>query len=281
MVHKMKKSILVSICMAGAVALSGCTTASSTREDAPAAKKAATAAAEKPKLKKIEFKFPKFEFPKFKPVRKAGDGTSVRTASMVKPGNPFFASRDPADEFINDYREVRDGDFVLPAIPVEKIDKQFLRQRVNYVTREKPGTIVVDVPKRFLYLVEPNGKAIRYGVGVGKAGFEWSGDAYIAWKKQWPTWTPPAEMISRKPELEKYSEDNGGMQPGLDNPLGARALYLYRDGQDTRYRIHGTNEPDSIGQAVSNGCIRMLNEQVIDLYGRVKVGSPVVVLAAT
>ncbi|MCB1438982.1 MAG: L,D-transpeptidase [Nitratireductor sp.] len=196
---------------------------------------------------------------------------------MVKPGNPFFASRDPADEFINDYREVRDGDFVLPAIPVEKIDKQFLRQRVNYVTREKPGTIVVDVPKRFLYLVEPNGKAIRYGVGVGKAGFEWSGDAYIAWKKQWPTWTPPAEMISRKPELEKYSEDNGGMQPGLDNPLGARALYLFQDGKDTLYRLHGTPVWQSIGTAASSGCIRLMNQDIIDLYARVN-GRPKVVV---
>ena len=189
---------------------------------------------------------------------------------------PVFTA-DPTAEFIRDYGARQDGEFALPAIPVDKIDKQFLRQRVNYVTKEKPGTIVVDVSKRFLYLVEPEGKAIRYGVGVGKQGFEWQGDAYVGWKQQWPKWTPPDEMIGRRPELVKYSADNGGMAPGLDNPLGARALYLFQDGKDTLYRLHGTPEWASIGTAASSGCIRLINQDIVDLYSRVN-GRPKVVV---
>ena len=183
----------------------------------------------------------------------------------------------PSDEFVKDYREIKDGEFTLPAIPVDKIDKQFLRQRVPYITKEKPGTIVVDVAKRFLYLVEQDGTAIRYGVGVGKQGFEWQGNAYVGWKKAWPKWTPPEEMIERKPELVKYSAENGGMEPGLDNPLGARALYLFQDGEDTLYRLHGTPVWSSIGTAASSGCIRLINQDIVDLYSRVNGRAKVVV----
>ena len=141
------------------------------------------------------------------------------------------------------------------------------------------GTIVVDTRNHFLYFVNAPGWAIRYGVAVGRAGLSLKGAAVVGRKAEWPSWRPTDAMIARSPG--KYARYAGGVPGGPKNPLGARALYLYRDGKDTRYRIHGTNEPESIGQAVSNGCIRMTNDQVIDLYGRVKVGSPVVVLSAS
>lgn len=172
------------------------------------------------------------------------------------------------------YGAVTDGGFKIPEIPYRKIDKQFLRQEVDYQTRYRAGTIVVDVPKRFLYLVQPGGTAMRYGVGVGKQGFAWSGSATIGWKKEWPTWTPPARMIGRRPELRKWA---GGMPPGLSNPLGPRALYLMKGGRDTLYRLHGTPEWWSIGTAASSGCIRLLNQDIIDLYDRVKPGAKVIV----
>lgn len=159
-----------------------------------------------------------------------------------------------------------------------RVPKQFRRQVVSYETREKPGTIVVDPANRFLYLVMQDGQAMRYGVGVGREGFAWAGRARIRRKAEWPRWTPPASMIKRRPELAKY---RGGMEGGPDNPLGARALYLYQGGRDTLYRIHGTNEPWTIGQAMSSGCIRMVNKDVEDLYDRVKMGTRVVVLNAS
>ncbi|MEJ8570941.1 L,D-transpeptidase [Microbaculum marinum] len=155
-----------------------------------------------------------------------------------------------------------------------EVAPQYRRQRVRYETREKPGTIIVDTSERFLYVVEEGGMATRYGVGVGRAGFSWSGRATVGRKAQWPTWTPPPNMIKRQPELKKYA---AGMPGGPDNPLGARALYLYRGGRDTLYRLHGTNQPSSIGQAMSSGCIRMLNADVEHLYDRTPVGTPVVV----
>ncbi|MGI9350652.1 MAG: L,D-transpeptidase [Rhizobiaceae bacterium] len=181
---------------------------------------------------------------------------------------------DPSRQFRSDYGSVVDGGFQLPRIPLSKVDKQFLRQIVDYETRERVGTIIVDVPSRHLYLVEPEGKAVRYGVGVGKQGFAWSGHATIGWKREWPTWTPPARMIQRKPELRRWA---GGMPPGLNNPLGPRALYLMKGGRDTLYRLHGTPEWWTIGKAVSSGCIRLMNQDIIDLYNRAKPGAKVVV----
>ena len=189
----------------------------------------------------------------------------------------FMIRLDPTLEFIRDYRARTDNGFRLPAIPVEKMDKQYLRQRVSYITREKPGTIVVNVRRRFLYLVEPGGTAIRYGVGVGRQGFEWEGNANVGWKRAWPTWTPPDEMIEREPTLAKYSAENGGMEPGIDNPLGARALYLFQNGEDTLYRIHGSPQWKSIGTAASSGCIRLINQDIIDLYERIGPRAKVVV----
>lgn len=167
------------------------------------------------------------------------------------------------------YGEVYDGGYVIPAVPYQKIPARFYRQRVVDPTGQPPGTIVVDTPSRFLYLVESGGTAMRYGVGIGREGFAWQGTGVIQWRQKWPKWTPPDEMIARKPELAQYSADNGGMSPGLDNPLGARALYIFQNGEDTLYRLHGSPEWNSIGKAVSSGCVRLLNQDIIDLYERV------------
>ncbi|WP_439273177.1 L,D-transpeptidase [Pseudochrobactrum sp. HB0163] len=173
------------------------------------------------------------------------------------------------------YSSVTDASYVLPAVPATQIDPQYRRQLVKYETSEAPGTIVVDTQKKFLYHVEPGGKAMRYGIGVGREGFQWKGNAKVAMKREWPTWTPPAPMIRRQPELAKYA---GGMKPGLNNPLGARALYLYKGGRDSGYRLHGTPEWWSIGKNVSSGCIRLINQDIMDLYNRASVGAKVVVL---
>lgn len=183
------------------------------------------------------------------------------------------------------YGAMWDGGFELPAIPVERINPRFIRQMVDDPTGEAPGTIVVDTGNHFLYLVQPYGRAMRYGVGLGRAGFDWAGRGVIEWKQEWPRWFPPDEMIDRQPELEDYrarqvpgtNRWEGGMQPGLGNPLGARALYIYQDGRDTLYRIHGSPEWWSIGTSVSSGCVRMINQDVIDLYDRVPEQAPILV----
>ncbi|MCD6070463.1 MAG: hypothetical protein K0S42_979 [Microvirga sp.] len=164
----------------------------------------------------------------------------------------------------------------LPATDISEVDPRFLRREVAYYGREEPGTIVVDTQSRYLYLVREGGRAIRYGIGVGKEGLAWSGRARVGRKAAWPRWTPTASMIKREPE--RNARWAAGMEGGLSNPLGARALYLYDNGRDTMYRIHGTTEPWSIGQSVSSGCIRLFNQDIIDLHSRVPVGSPVVVL---
>jgi lipoprotein-anchoring transpeptidase ErfK/SrfK len=147
-------------------------------------------------------------------------------------------------------------------------ESQFRRQEVDYPGPEAPGTIVIDTPDKFLFLIEPHGKALRYGVGVGRPGFEWAGVKRVSRKAEWPDWTPPPQMLLRRPDLPRH------MDGGPNNPLGARALYL----GSSLYRIHGTNEPSTIGHNVSSGCIRMMNDDVIDLYNRVPVGAKVVVL---
>ena len=156
-----------------------------------------------------------------------------------------------------------------------KLDKKYEPQTVKF-TGYRSGTIVVDPKNHFLYLVERWGKARRYGVGVGKAGLAFKGTAEIKRKAEWPSWTPTANMIKREPQ--KYKRYAKGVPGGPNNPLGARALYLYKGGRDTYYRIHGTTQPNSIGRSVSNGCIRMINDHVIDLYNRVPLGTKVVVL---
>jgi lipoprotein-anchoring transpeptidase ErfK/SrfK len=186
----------------------------------------------------------------------------------VKKGpDPFYVAM---------YGPLPNEQFPMPATDITNVDPQFLRQQVRYDTYERPGTIVVDTEARFLYLVQENGMAMRYGIGVGKAGLEFEGKARIARKAHWPRWTPTQSMIEREPE--RNAQWANGMEPGLTNPLGPRALYLFQGNRDTLYRIHGTSEPWSIGKAVSSGCIRLFNQDIVDLYDRVPVGSEVVVL---
>jgi lipoprotein-anchoring transpeptidase ErfK/SrfK len=181
----------------------------------------------------------------------------------------------PMQIFSSDYGPVTDAGYRIPRVPISKVPRKYHRQIVRYETREKPGTIIVDTGEKFLYLVLGNGEAMRYGIGVGREGFEWHGTARIALKREWPTWTPPREMIRRQPELAKWAN---GMPPGLTNPLGARALYLFNKGGDSGYRLHGSPEWNSIGHAMSSGCIRLMNQDIIDLYDRVDVGTKVIVL---
>jgi len=163
------------------------------------------------------------------------------------------------------------------------VDPSFARKVVAYPTPEPPGTIVIDPGGHFLYLMQEGGQAIRYGVGVGAEGFLWSGRATIHNKQEWPDWYPPAEMLARKPELKEHMvqlQSGLGMPGGPENPLGARAMYLWQGNKDTLYRIHGTNEPWTIGTNISSGCIRLTNDDVTDLYNRTPVGTKVIVLAA-
>ncbi|MEM1288630.1 MAG: L,D-transpeptidase [Pseudomonadota bacterium] len=207
-------------------------------------------------------------------VRRSPSGRIIVSPEHVEPRRTH--SR-PAARHAHPQRHVRGQQPVQRAAvrPRQQINPIFLPQTVNYSTQHAAGTIIVDPHNHFLYLVEGNGKARRYGVGVGRAGFGWSGTATIQRKAEWPRWTPPAAMIRRQPELEPW---RNGMPGGIDNPLGARALYLYQGGRDTLYRIHGTNEPWTIGHSMSSGCIRMRNEDVEDLYTRVRIGARVVVL---
>jgi len=168
------------------------------------------------------------------------------------------------------------GTFYPENVPQTRIaPRQFRRQIVEYKTKEKPGTIVVDARRHFLYFVLDDGQAIRYGIGVGREGFGWNGSVTVGRKAEWPAWVPPPEMVERERARGRILPAR--MEGGVRNPLGARALYLYKGSQDTMYRIHGTSEPWTIGLNVSSGCIRMLNKDVVDLYNRTKVGTRVVV----
>lgn len=173
------------------------------------------------------------------------------------------------------YGPVLDEPFPLRAADMSLIDPTYWRQQVIDPTGEAPGTIVVDTANRFLYHVGTDGMATRYGVGIGRDGYAWSGRAHIAYKRAWPRWTPPSEMIDRQPELEPYRR---GMEPGIDNPLGARTLYIHQGNVDTIYRIHGNPDERSIGQAVSSGCVRLLQQDIIHLHDQVRVGSTLVVI---
>ncbi len=205
-------------------------------------------------------------------------GTPQSTARGVMYNRPpeaatVYRAAAPQTAPVVQVREPRQGAVYAalpPAEPVARraIDPQFMRQDVAYSGKHAPGTIVVDTPNRYLYLVTAPGRAIRYGIGVGRPGFEWAGVKSVTRKAEWPDWRPPAEMLKRRPDLPTF------MRGGPENPLGARALYL----GSSLYRIHGTNEPHTIGQNVSSGCIRMMNDDVVDLYNRVRVGSKVVVM---
>ena len=174
------------------------------------------------------------------------------------------------------YGDRLDEKFPLKAIPLDKIKPDLRRQEVAYATGHAAGTVVVDTPARRLYYVLGNGRAMRYGIGVGRQGYSLAGNATIGRKAEWPTWTPTPNMIRRDPKKNlKYA---GGVPGGLNNPLGARALYIFQNGQDTLYRLHGSPEWKSIGKAVSSGCVRMLNQDVMDLYDRVKGKAPILVI---
>ncbi|MCK3780356.1 L,D-transpeptidase [Ensifer sesbaniae] len=155
------------------------------------------------------------------------------------------------------------------------VDPRYRRRHVRFEGDEPAGTILVDTTQRYLYAIEDGGWAMRYGIGVGEEGLTLKGRAVVGRKAEWPSWTPTASMIRRKPELAQYA---GGVSGGPHNPLGASALYLYRNGQDTKFRLHGTNAPWTIGQAVSNGCIRLTNNDIVDLYSRTPIGTPVLII---
>jgi lipoprotein-anchoring transpeptidase ErfK/SrfK len=175
------------------------------------------------------------------------------------------------------YGPVPDPKFAIPAVDVSKIDPKYYRRTVRYDTREAPGTIIVDPGNHYVYRIEDGGNATRYGANVSRDGFLWSGEAYVGRKAEWPTWTPPKEMIRRQPEAAKYA---GGMPGGLENPLGARTLYLYQNGKYTLYTIYSTSDPETIGTGVTSGCTGLLTQDMFHLYSRTPVKTKVVVLPA-
>ncbi len=175
------------------------------------------------------------------------------------------------------YGPLPDEKFPVPAVDVSKIDPKYYRRTVRYDTREAPGTIIIDPANYYVYRVEGDGGATRYGANVARKGFLWSGDAYVGRKAEWATWTPPKEMIARQPEARKYA---GGMPGGLDNPLGARTLYLYQNGAYTLCTIYSTSDPTTIGAGITSGCTGLLTQDMIDLYSRTPVKTKVVVLPA-
>ena len=195
-----------------------------------------------------------------------------RTFITLAAGALCFASRNAGAAAVASELE---EPFPISFEDYRTVDTDFVPRLVNYETDEPRGTIIVDPGNRFLYLVLGDGKAKRYGIGVGREGFGWSGTAFIKRKAKWPSWVPPKDMQTRDKEAAKWRD---GMPGGPKNPLGARALYLYQGDVDTLYRIHGTREPRSIGQAVSSGCIRMLNPDIVELFDRVPLGTKVVVL---
>lgn len=201
------------------------------------------------------------------------------TATARNSSGPVTGITSVPSHYANMYAAMPHERFPIPAPDITKVDPKFWRQEVAYASQHPVGTIVVDTDARFLYLQLENGRAMRYGIGVGKAGLEFEGQAVVQFKREWPRWTPTMDMMRREPA--RYGHLAGGMEPGLNNPLGPRALYLFRNGVDTLYRIHGTNEDWSIGKSVSSGCIRMFNQDVIDLYNRVPNGSRVVVLQSS
>ena len=179
-----------------------------------------------------------------------------------------------SEYYLQMYGPLPNEQFPVPAIDLKKLDPNMFRTQVADPPGERPGTTVVNTGERHLYLVLEGGQAIRYGVGIGRDGFTWQGRAKVGRKAEWPRWTPTKEMMERQPETREWAN---GMPPGLTNPLGARALYIYQDGRDTLYRLHGTMEVWSIGGAVSSGCVRLLFHDIIDLYNRAPVGTPIVV----
>ncbi|MEK8093285.1 L,D-transpeptidase [Methylocystis sp. IM3] len=175
------------------------------------------------------------------------------------------------------YAAVPSEKFPIPAVDIGKLDPKFFRRTVRYDTKEAPGTIIVDPGNYFVYRIEGDGYATRYGANVSRPGFLWSGEVYVGRKAEWPTWTPPKEMIQRQPEARKYAS---GMPGGLENPLGARTLYLYKNGVYTVYTIYSTSDPETIGSGITSGCTGLLSQDMIDLYSRTPVKTKVIMLPA-
>ena len=173
------------------------------------------------------------------------------------------------------YGPVADPKFAIPAVNLDKLNPKYYRRTVDYPSKEAVGTIIIDPKNYYVYRIEGGGKATRYGANVGRDGFRWDGNVYVGRKGEWATWTPPKEMIARQPEAAKYAK---GMPGGLDNPLGARTLYLYQDGVYTLYTIYATSHPDSIGKGVTSGCTGLLSQDMIDLYNKTEVGTKVIML---
>jgi lipoprotein-anchoring transpeptidase ErfK/SrfK len=200
--------------------------------------------------------------------------------ALDQPTNNVSGSSEFDPEYLTLYAALDNEPFPVPAIDLTTVEPRYLRRIIAFATTEQPGTMVVDPNERFLYLVREHGAAIRYGVGVGRVeAFNFQGAATIGRKAEWPHWTPTADMIAREPD--RYGPVKDGLAGGEGNPLGPRALYLYKDGRDTLYRLHGTVEPSTIGTKVSSGCVRLLNQDIIDLYNRVPVGAKAIVLPAT
>lgn len=183
-------------------------------------------------------------------------------------------SRTEAAKF---YAAAPNEKFPIPAVDISRINPKYYRQTVRYSTKEAPGTIIVDPGNYFVYRIEGDGMATRYGANVGRPGFLWSGEVYVGRKAEWPIWTPPKEMILRQPEARKYAR---GMPGGLDNPLGARTLYLYKNGAYTVYTIYSTSDPETIGTGITSGCTGLLSQDMIDLYSRTPIKTKVVMLPA-
>ncbi len=202
-------------------------------------------------------------------TRRAFGATALASAIVAAGGPALSQTGDPSAYFAG---TAEDNGVTFRVTNFSKVQKPWKRQLVKYFSSEPQGTVVIDTKNHFLYIVFENNSALRYGVGVGKEGFQWFGRAQIDRKALWPDWVPPPEMLKRRPELPRF------MEGGPDNPLGPRALYLYRDGRDLGYRVHGTVEPWSIGSDVSSGCIRLFPEDIIDLYQRCPVGTKVLVL---
>ena len=175
------------------------------------------------------------------------------------------------------YGPVPTEKFPIPAVDVTKVDPKYFRKTLRYETSEAPGTIIVDPGNYYVYRIEEDGMATRYGANVGRDGFRWNGDAYVGRKSEWATWTPPKEMIKRQPEAAKYAR---GMPGGLDNPLGARTLHLYQNGAYTLYTIYASSDPETIGSGITSGCVGLLSQDMIHLYERTPVKTKVIVLAA-
>lgn len=207
-------------------------------------------------------------------------GAAAGLAACAQPETALNAPPQPlpTPPLPDFYGAITEEPYPVPAVPEGTLAPRYWRQEVaNPWPGHSPGTIVVDPDNGLLHFIESTERATRYGVSVGAAGFAWSGAARLQFCRKWPRWKVPATMIARQPELEPYSVANGGMEPGPDNPLGARALYLFQNGKDTLYRIHGSASPRELGRAVSSGCIRMLDQDAIDLHDRAVHGSTVIV----